>query len=89
MCLFLRLFDPSHKNERALQPGMRVTVYLKDAPSEVNASNMMGPFVMFGLLQHEHKVSKLNFTVQRNTEYAEPVRSKVSCLLMHVHSVVD
>lgn len=36
------------------------------------------PFVLFGLLQHEHKISVLNFTIQRNTEYEEPVRSKVS-----------
>lgn len=32
---------------------------------------------MFALLQHEHKISALNFTVQRNTEYGGSVRSKV------------
>jgi pre-rRNA-processing protein TSR1 len=32
---------------------------------------------MFALLQHEHKISALNFSVQRNTEYDGSVRSKV------------
>lgn len=36
------------------------------------------PLSVFALLQHEHKVSVLNFTVQRNTEYSGSVRSKVS-----------
>ncbi|CAD6972595.1 unnamed protein product, partial [Tilletia controversa] len=34
------------------------------------------PFVLFGLLRHEHKKSVLNFTVTRNTEYDGVVRSK-------------
>ena len=36
------------------------------------------PFAVFGLHRHEHKVSVVHFTLQRNTEYHEPVRSKVS-----------
>ena len=35
------------------------------------------PFAIFSLLQHEHKKTVLNFTVQRNTEYDGSVRSKV------------
>ncbi|KAK0545884.1 ribosome biogenesis protein tsr1 [Tilletia horrida] len=41
------------------------------------------PFVLFGLLRHEHKKSVLNFTITRNTEYDGVVRSKdplVLCL---------
>lgn len=34
------------------------------------------PFVVFGLLKHEHKYSVMHFTVQRNTECGETVRSK-------------
>ncbi|WFD35934.1 ribosome biogenesis protein tsr1 [Malassezia cuniculi] len=34
------------------------------------------PFVLFGLLRHEHKKSVINFTITRNTEYDAPVRSK-------------
>ncbi len=58
------------------QVGARVTVYLKDAPEEA-AQSVQSPYIIFGLLQHEHKKSVLNFTVQRNTEYDGSVRSKV------------
>ncbi|KAG6813132.1 hypothetical protein H0H92_013756 [Tricholoma furcatifolium] len=56
-----------------VEPGVRVTVYLKDVPQEAATS---GPVTLFALLQHEHKISVLNFTVQRNTEYDGSVRSK-------------
>ncbi|THH02297.1 hypothetical protein EW026_g584 [Hermanssonia centrifuga] len=52
----------------AVAVGTRVTVYLKDAPEEA-AQSVQSPYIIFGLLQHEHKKSVLNFTVQRNTEY--------------------
>ena len=51
---------------------------LKDVPAEAAKVDPSHPFVLFGLLQHEHKVTVLNFSVQRNTEYDAPVRSKVS-----------
>lgn len=59
----------------ATQPGMRVTVILQGVPQEVAFSKPA--FVLFALLQHEHKKSVFNFTVQRNTEYNGSVRSKV------------
>lgn len=39
------------------------------------------PFVLFGLLRHEHKKSVLNFTITRNTEYDGIVTSKDPLLL--------
>ncbi|SPO24200.1 related to TSR1 - protein involved in 20S rRNA accumulation [Ustilago trichophora] len=78
-----------------VQPGFRVTVHIKDVPraaavrarasgaGELPKVNVAVPFVMFGLLRHEHKKSVLNFTVTRNTEYEAPIRSKdplVLCL---------
>jgi hypothetical protein len=56
-----------------------VTVHLKDVPKDA-AERMAGrcPLVAFSLLQHEHKKSVVHFTVQRNTEYDDTVRSKVS-----------
>jgi hypothetical protein len=57
------------------QPGTRVTVLVPGVPQA--AANTESPFVLFALLQHEHKKSVLNFTVQRNTEYDGSVRSKV------------
>ncbi|KIM75990.1 hypothetical protein PILCRDRAFT_826841 [Piloderma croceum F 1598] len=62
-----------------LEPGMRVTVLIQEVPQE--AANYKSPFVLFALLQHEHKKTVLNFTVQRNTEYEGSVRSKDSLIL--------
>ncbi|KIM45379.1 hypothetical protein M413DRAFT_442049 [Hebeloma cylindrosporum] len=56
-----------------VEPGVRVTVHLKDVPQGAAASSST---ILFSLLQHEHKVTVLNFTVQRNTEYDGSVRSK-------------
>ncbi|EST09170.1 Ribosome biogenesis protein BMS1/TSR1, C-terminal [Kalmanozyma brasiliensis GHG001] len=97
-------FEDFHKTRRrvegaalldGVQPGFRVTVWIKDVPKaaaiRARATNLGDlppidcsvPFVLFGLLRHEHKKSVINFTVTRNTEYEEPVRSKdplVLCL---------
>lgn len=35
------------------------------------------PFVVFGLLQYEHKMTVLNLQITRDNAYEEPVRSKV------------
>lgn len=63
---------------------MRVSITLRDVPAEAAIHNRGLPFAIFGLLQHEHKVSVLNFTIQRNTEFQEPVRSKVIDLCLSV-----
>ncbi|KAF9527307.1 ribosome biogenesis protein tsr1 [Crepidotus variabilis] len=66
------------QEEGVMEAGARVTVYLKDVPAEAAS----GPSVtLFSLLQHEHKVTTLNFTVQRNTEYDGSVRSKDPLIL--------
>lgn len=54
-----------------------MTVILKNVPKEAGNVDLRVPFVLHGLMQHEHKKTVLNFTVQRNTEYKDPVRSKV------------
>ena len=78
-------------------PGVRACLWIRDVPFSaaeraVHASGTEAPagkkkenvpFVVFGLLRHEHKKSVVNFTVTRNTEYDAPVRSKdplVVCL---------
>ncbi|TFK44273.1 ribosome biogenesis protein tsr1 [Crucibulum laeve] len=61
-----------------VEPGTRVTVYLQDVPQE---AVLRAPITIFSLLQHEHKVTVLNFTVQRNTEYEGSVRSKDPLIL--------
>ncbi|TRM70138.1 hypothetical protein BD626DRAFT_390775 [Schizophyllum amplum] len=61
-----------------VQPGTRVTVYLRNVPREAAAR---APLTIFGLLQYEHKKTVLNFSVQRNTEYDGSVRSKDPLIL--------
>lgn len=74
-------------------PGIRACIWIRDVPKAAaeRAMNVPSnekkrecmPFVVFGLLRHEHKKSVVNFTVTRNTEYNAPVRSKdplVVCL---------
>jgi hypothetical protein len=59
---------------------------IKDVPrSVVEARKPSLPFILHGLLQHEHKQSVLHFVVQRNTEYTEPVKAKVRTLPNRPH----
>ncbi|KAI0373939.1 ribosome biogenesis protein tsr1 [Pilatotrama ljubarskyi] len=69
------------EEEAGVEPGTRVTVYLKDVPKEAAQVVPGRPFVMFSLLRHEHKKTVMNFTVQRNTEYDGSVRSKDPLIL--------
>ncbi|KAL6298374.1 ribosome biogenesis protein tsr1 [Sparassis latifolia] len=71
----------AEEDSAAIEPGVRVTVYLKDVPQEAAQQDSKSPFVLFNLLEHEHKKTVLNFTVQRNTEYDGSVRSKDPLIL--------
>lgn len=61
-----------------VEPGVRVTLYLKDVPQ---AAASVSSIALFSLFQHEHKITVLNMTVQRNTEYDGSVRSKDPLIL--------
>jgi len=65
----------------AIPAGTRVTVYLKDVPREASERIAGRPFVVFSLLQHEHKKSVVHFSIQRNTEYEDSVRAKDPLIL--------
>lgn len=54
-----------------------MVLVIKDVPRAVMGRDERLPFIVHGLLQHEHKQSVLHFVVQRNTEYDEPVKAKV------------
>ncbi|KEP50919.1 ribosome biogenesis TSR1-like protein [Rhizoctonia solani 123E] len=74
----VRKYEDGH----AAKPGTRVVVCVEGVPRDIVRVYGPGrPLVMFTLLQHEHKTSVLNFTVQRNTEYSESVRSKDPMIL--------
>ena len=58
-----------------------MTIILSNVPAAAfTERNTSLPFMLLGLLQHEHKQSVLHFVVQRNTEYDAPVKAKV-CVL--------
>ncbi|AFR95500.2 pre-rRNA-processing protein TSR1 [Cryptococcus neoformans C23] len=60
-----------------VKTGTRVILVLRDVPRSVIEDRETGiPFIVHGLLRHEHKQSVLHFVVQRNTEYTEPVKAK-------------
>ena len=69
--------------DEGIEAGVRVAVYLRDVPRSVYDSwaQTFHPLVLFGLLKHEHKYSIMHFTVQRNTECDEQVRSKDSLVV--------
>ncbi|PVF93695.1 ribosome biogenesis protein tsr1 [Serendipita vermifera] len=65
-----------------VEPGNRVTVDIANVPKAVvDAYNPRIPFVVLGLHTHEHKKTVVNFTLQRNSGYSEPVRSKDPLIL--------
>ncbi|KAK4052993.1 ribosome biogenesis protein tsr1 [Microbotryomycetes sp. JL221] len=60
-----------------VEAGTRVIVHIKDVPRGfVDQHDPRLPLVVFGLLKHEHKYSVMHYTVTRNTEYNDTVRSK-------------
>ena len=68
--------------QEGVPAGTRVTICLKRVPKAVLQRHSANhPLVIFGLLQHEHKYSILNFTSIRNTEYTGDIRSKDELIL--------
>ncbi|KAK4048762.1 ribosome biogenesis protein tsr1 [Microbotryomycetes sp. JL201] len=60
-----------------VEAGTRVIIHIKDVPKQAaDERDPSLPFVVFGLLKHEHKYSVMHFTITRNTEYSDTVRSK-------------
>ncbi|KAF9511720.1 hypothetical protein BS47DRAFT_1372958 [Hydnum rufescens UP504] len=79
---YARIFQFEDYERTRRSSGTSVSIYLKNVPHNVALSyNVAYPFVVFGLLQHEHKYSVLNFAVPGNTEYSEFARSKDPLIL--------
>lgn len=67
-----------------VKPGTRITIWIKDVPPQAYAAyDKQRPYIVFGLLQYEHKMSLLNFQIQRDNAYEEPVKSK-DPMVLHV-----
>ncbi|KAJ2850147.1 ribosome biogenesis protein tsr1, partial [Coemansia brasiliensis] len=66
-----------------VKAGMHIRIVLKQVPVQASLSfSKNRPYVVFGLHQYEHQMSVVHFTVTRNPEYTEPVRSK-DPMVMH------
>ncbi|CAG8500036.1 8071_t:CDS:10, partial [Paraglomus occultum] len=66
----------------AAKPGMRITLHISNVPKEVKESfDPSRPFIIFGLLQYEHRISVLNFVLTRTSHYTEPIKSKDPLLI--------
>ncbi|KAI7898168.1 uncharacterized protein BX663DRAFT_525916 [Cokeromyces recurvatus] len=60
-----------------VKPGRRITLWISNVPIQAfEAYDKTRPYIVFGLLQYEHKMSLLNLQIQRDNAYEEPVRSK-------------
>ncbi|CEG62997.1 hypothetical protein RMATCC62417_00215 [Rhizopus microsporus] len=67
-----------------VKPGSRITIWIHNVPVEAFQSyDRARPFIVFGLLQYEHKMSLLNIQIQRDNAYEEPVKSK-DPMVMHM-----
>ncbi|KAG8825351.1 hypothetical protein FRC17_008713 [Serendipita sp. 399] len=65
-----------------VEPGNRVTLEIVNVPQELmRGRDPHSPLVIYELHKHEHKQTVVNFTLQRNSEYSEPVRSKDKLVL--------
>ncbi|KAI7882788.1 uncharacterized protein EV154DRAFT_471218 [Mucor mucedo] len=68
----------------AVKPGRRITIHISNVPIQAfQAYDKTRPFIVFGLLQYEHKMSLINLQVQRDNAYEGTVRSK-DPLVMHM-----
>ncbi|KAI8376255.1 uncharacterized protein BYT42DRAFT_498260 [Radiomyces spectabilis] len=67
-----------------VKPGNRITLWIKNVPKGAyEMYDVERPYIVFGLLQYEHKMSLLNFQITRDNAYEEPVRSK-DPMVLHV-----
>ncbi|CAG8493832.1 12709_t:CDS:10 [Ambispora gerdemannii] len=65
-----------------VKTGQRITLHVANVSKAIlEIFNSSRPFVVFGLLRYEHKMSVLNFIVTRNSEFEEPVKSKDPLIL--------
>ncbi|KAI8062178.1 hypothetical protein BC940DRAFT_309324 [Gongronella butleri] len=65
-----------------VKPGRRITLWIQHVPKGAyDMFDVRRPYVVFGLLQYEHKMSLLNLQISRDNAYEEPVRSKDPMIL--------
>ncbi|KAG0354364.1 hypothetical protein BG005_006546 [Podila minutissima] len=63
--------------EGGVMPGAHITLHIANVPRAVMDTYVQGrPFIVFGLLQYEHKMGVINFVVNRNSEYDGVIKAK-------------
>ncbi|ODQ63962.1 DUF663-domain-containing protein [Nadsonia fulvescens var. elongata DSM 6958] len=67
--------------EAQVQAGTRIRIYLRAPQEVVNSFIPASPFVVYCLLEHEHKQAAINITINASTEYEAPVKAKDTLIL--------
>ncbi|CAN6667649.1 ribosome biogenesis protein Tsr1p [Trichomonascus vanleenenianus] len=70
--------------EAQVQPGTKVRLHLRAPEYILKSYNPARPFVVFGLLHHEHQLSTMNLTINPSSEYdldKMPVASKSNLIV--------
>ncbi|CAG8593021.1 11964_t:CDS:10 [Cetraspora pellucida] len=82
-----RVISQASSHAGGVKVGTYITLHIDNVPKQVAESySPSRPFIVFGLFEYEHKISVLNFFITRNSEYEEPIKSKVSpSLRYNVH----
>ncbi|CAG8539077.1 15828_t:CDS:10 [Acaulospora colombiana] len=78
-----RVISQASAGGSKVKPGTPITLHIANVPKELAENyDPSRPFIVFGLLEYEHKTSVLNFIITPNSEYKEPVKSK-DPVIMH------
>lgn len=67
----------NQSREGGVLPGTHITIHIANVPRAVlDTYSASRPFIVFGLLQYEHKMGVINFVVNRNAEYDGIIKAK-------------
>ncbi|ESO91202.1 hypothetical protein LOTGIDRAFT_105531 [Lottia gigantea] len=74
----------NQQNDDGVLPGWYITLHVDKVPKEFIETYKPGtPVVLFGLLQHEQKMSVLHFNIRKYQSATQPIKSK-DRLIFHV-----
>jgi pre-rRNA-processing protein TSR1 len=69
--------------EEGVMPNTPITLYISNVPRQLVESSTTTPFYVYGLHQHEHKMSVVHFVIQRDAEYEGIIKSKDPLMLQY------
>ncbi|XP_035217996.1 pre-rRNA-processing protein TSR1 homolog, partial [Stegodyphus dumicola] len=71
------------EEKEGAMPGLYVTMHIINVPQSLYENTEKSPFVVYGLLPHEQKMSVVNVIIRKQTSCQTPVKSK-DTLIFHV-----